>query len=89
MKLTIKINTRKYGYITWGKSELRELEEFFKKRPGFNVWLNKKFIGRKKVNYKYNRLSIGPRKGASIPSEHNYLKFSLNKENEVCITTIR
>ena len=82
MKLTLPISdrARKYGYILWAKKTEKQVADFLGDREEVEIYFNDTFIGSKKVDWKYRRISIGYSRTRNLSL--NLKKFLLKLEDK-------
>lgn len=79
MLLPITNTARKYGYIIWSKKNT-EFAEMLKGLDYVDVYFNGLNIGKKKIDWKHNRISIGYKFTRALPD--NVKNYSITIENK-------
>src|SRR6202035_4733699 len=67
LKIPITPRSFRFGYIIWPAALDDSVKDFFGGRETVNVSFLDSFLGEKRLDYKYRRISIGPKKIKSIP----------------------
>jgi len=78
-KLKLTNSARRWGYVMWGPGELRRIEfkNFFKNAGSVSITLNGEALPRKRnIDYKYGRISLGPKTMRKIPASASYFELS-------------
>lgn len=79
MKVPITKSGRKFGYIIWSRKNNAEFEQMLGGLEAIDIYLNGFFLGKKKIDWKYYRISMGYKFTRALPPEvKNYI---LNFEN--------
>lgn len=73
--LPITDRAREYGYVFWDKKTDQMLRDFLGERDSVSVWFNSTFIGERKIDFKYRRISVGYRFTRGLPLK--FTKFVL------------
>lgn len=63
MQITLSINkrARQWGYIIWSKEDTNQMRSFFNNRSSVHLIFEGMDLGKKNIDWKYNRISIGYR----------------------------
>lgn len=67
IEIPITQRARQYGYITWPKKRTSELRQLLGEHESVTVDLDGTDLGPKRIDWKYCRISLGPRKTQSLP----------------------
>ncbi len=68
LKVPFSERARKYGYIYWQKPMDEKVRRFFESRKRVKVVLNESYLGEKRVDLQYRRISLGWRQTRSLPA---------------------
>lgn len=64
--LPIMPNAKKYGYITWNGKVEEKIKELLNNASEVNVTFDSRQIGKKNVDWKYKRISVGSKKTNNV-----------------------
>jgi hypothetical protein len=68
---------REYGYIIWGKQQDESVKEELGSISEVDLVLNGKEIGKKRIDWKGRRISMGYRHTRHLSEEHTKIQFCL------------
>lgn len=86
MNLSITKGARQYGYLIWNKKIEKEIEEILSGFDEVNINFNGFNLGRKKIDRKFHRISIGYKFTRALPETHNMYSIKL-KDNILEVNT--
>lgn len=80
MEIAISERAKKFGYVFWTKRNDLAVEKFLKKVEAVEVWFNDSRLGKKKVDWRHRRISVGYKQTREMPDGAKVfsLKFSNN-----------
>ncbi|WP_028130619.1 hypothetical protein [Selenomonas sp. AE3005] len=87
MKLKIAKSARKFGYLIWNNKTNDDMEKLLSEKSYVQVILNGFNLGKKHIDRKYYRISLGYKFTRSLPSEHDTFNISLRNDYLEVITT--
>lgn len=70
-------SARKYGYLIWAEKRHKEVNDLLQGLDHVNVIFNGFNLGNKKIDWKYNRISIGYKFTRALPEDAKYYKLRL------------
>ena len=87
MKLTIPISNRcrKYGYIYWTTTHDDVVHKFFNHAKKVEVWFENSYIGEKRIDWKYRRISVGWSRTRAIADNLSEFQLSQRKDGAIRI----
>jgi len=85
IRIPILNRSRKFGYIIWKKINDFEVKSHLKDIPEVEVIFEGKNMGKKKVDWKYRRISVGWRTTRPIPNEKTYYNLALSRDRKLSI----
>lgn len=90
MVLNIEITNRarKYGYIFWKKSADEEMRALLNDTSKIKLWFNKSYLGKKNVDWKHRRISLGWKQTRKLESRLKTFSMKLNEKNNLVIICI-
>ena len=60
IRIPISARARKYGYIIWAKKQDEDVRKLLPNQEGVTVVFEDSDLGKKRVDWKYRRISVGP-----------------------------
>lgn len=80
MEIEISERARRFGYIFWSKKNDEAVEKFLRKTEAVEVWFNDSRLGKKRVDWRHRRISIGYKQTRDMPVGASVfcLKFANN-----------
>lgn len=88
MKFEITKRAREYGYLIWPKEADDTIEKMFPQEvEETEVYLNDRFLGPKRIDRKYRRISLGYKFTRSLPEEHTTFQVSVSRDRKLKIKT--
>ena len=75
IEIQISERSREYGYVFWDKKSDELVDKFLDQKEVVEVWFKNSYLGKKKIDRKYRRISIGYRNTRALPLQ--YTKFIL------------
>ena len=89
MRLEITNRARTYGYLTWPKKLDAEVAKTLSAdREAVQVYLNETFLGQKRIDWKYRRISLGYKYTRALPATARYFNISMGKDGCLVIKSI-
>ena len=87
MALNVPITNRirKYGYIYWIKEQDDEVKRFLRNVDKIKIWFENSYLGEKKIDWKYRRISIGWSKTRSLPEDARELQLRRRTDGAVMV----
>lgn len=77
--------SKKFGYIIWKKDKDFDMRAYFKDIQEVEVFFEGKNIGKKRIDWKNRRISIGWANTRKISSDKKEYKVALWKEGKLSI----
>ena len=81
MKINITKSARRYGYIIWNSSNEGPLKKMLDGKDYVQVKFNGVDLGRKRIDWKYHRISLGYKITIVLPFEHTV--YSVDFKNGI------
>ena len=78
MRIKITKGARQYGYVIWNKEHLKSIETMLNGRNSVDVIFNGFSLGKKNIDRKYHRISLGYKMTRAMPSHHNTYSLKMN-----------
>lgn len=78
---------RKYGYIFWTIDQDGEVEDFLEDAKSVEVWFEHSLLGRKRIDWKHRRISIGWSNTRGLPEKVSEFRLTWKRDgvlNLVC-----
>lgn len=90
MKLKITNTARRFGYITWSKKETEQIEKILAGAETVFVILNGLNLSEKRVDRRFNRISLGYKFTRALPANHKTysLTAAVGQERTIDIKTL-
>ena len=60
IRIPISARARKYGYVIWPKKQDEDVRKLLPNQEGVTVVFEDSDLGKKRVDWKYRRISVGP-----------------------------
>jgi len=79
MIIPITKSARKYGYLIWADRRDFELVDKLQGLESVNVFLNGLNLGFKRIDWKYNRISIGYKFSRALPDLTKYFDVQVER----------
>lgn len=76
MNIPITKSARQYGYLIWNNKSNAEIEKMLSGLSTVNIRLNGFLLGKKNIDRKYHRISLGYKLTRALPDEHNTFRVS-------------
>ncbi len=83
LSLPLTDRARKYGYITWPKARAAELRGLLGDGDNLTLVLPTGREKRGKVDWKHNRLSVGPSSTRSLPPNIQSIRLVLSAPGKI------
>lgn len=71
MNLMITKGARQYGYLIWNNKTNSDIEKMLNGLQDVRVNFNGFDLGKKNIDRKYHRISLGYKLTRALPAEHN------------------
>lgn len=71
---------RKYGYLYWPSELDEEIKGLLGARKSLGVWLDKSYLGVKRIDWEYRRISLGWSRTRTQPSSAATFRINLNSD---------
>lgn len=81
MNICITKSARQYGYIIWNNKKDADMEKMLAGLTMVDVCFNGFNLGKKNIDRKYHRISLGYKLTRALPKEHD--TFSVSNINGV------
>ena len=88
LKIPITKSARKFGYIIWNKRTDPDIKKILGELETVNVYFNGLFLGRKKVDRTYFRISLGYKFPRALPLEASYYILNLEDNDSLRVEWI-
>jgi hypothetical protein len=89
MRFEITNRARTYGYLIWPKELDDVVEKLFPPNAQeIEVFLNQRFLGPKRIDRKYRRISLGYKFTRALPEAQTIFQVSVSKDGKLNIKTI-
>ena len=88
MEIEISERARKFGYVIWAKKNDWAVEKFLKKIETVEVWFNDSRLGKKKVDWRHRRISVGYKQTREMPIEAKVFSLKFSNSTTLKIETI-
>ena len=87
VEIPITQRARQYGYVFWTRQLDEQMQELLGNTDVAEVALDGKLIGKRRVDWKYRRISVGPTHTKSLhPTLNSFrLAFEGNRLDIICI----
>lgn len=79
MNFEITKSARQFGYLIWNMKNGKELEKLLEKYDDIEVTFNGFELGKKNIDKKYHRISLGYKLTRAMPQKHNYYFVEINE----------
>ena len=83
MVLPITKSARRFGYIIWNRSKKPEVEKMLDGLTTVKVYLNGFYLGEKKIDRKYYRISLGYKFTRALPEDAKFYVLKLEDKNKL------
>lgn len=79
MAVRVEVTPRalKYGYLFWSHKLDREMKDLLGNRSVIDVWFNKSFLGKKNIDWRYRRISLGWKQTRMIDKRSSFFVLEL------------
>ncbi len=77
---------RRYGYVYWTKEKDNDMRSLLDELDEVLVWFQESYLGRKKIVWKYRRISLGWAKTRALPSSVTELELHRRKDGSIRVT---
>jgi len=71
---------RRWGYLYWNKRIDEKVLSFFGKSKTVEIWWDNSFLGTKRVDWRYRRISIGYRFTRAVSDSVKQFRISPRKD---------
>lgn len=71
MNILITKSARRFGYLIWNSKSLGAMEKLLEGRESIPVIFNGFYLGKKNIDRRYNRISLGYKLTRALPESHN------------------
>lgn len=89
MRLEITNRARTYGYLIWTKRQDAEVARLFSvHRDVVQVYLNDTFLGVKRIDWKFRRISLGYKYTRSLPDSARYFDIMVGKDGRLVVKSV-
>lgn len=87
MSISIPIlpRARKFGYVIWKRKQDFDLKTCLKDIESADVIFEGENLGKKNIDWKYRRISLGWVRTRGIANNKNHFNISLNKDKKLAI----
>lgn len=84
--IPITSRARRYGYVIWPKSRDAAVHAMLENRDTVCVLFGGRDLGERRVDWKYRRISVGPRATQGIGPEVSVFELSLLGDGSLQVT---
>ena len=78
---------RQYGYLFWPKKADPGIRSLFGDKETIEIVFNGRELGRKRIDWRYRRISVGPRNTRPLPEETTTMTLSVDRTGRLAVTT--
>ena len=75
------------SYLIWPKKSETEIRSLFGDKETIEIVLNGQKLGRKRIDWRYRRISIGQRNTRPLPEEATTMTLSIDRTGRLAVTT--
>ena len=86
IEIHISDRAREYGYVIWDKKSDQIFRDFFGAQDKVSVWFNSSFLGDKKIDMKYRRISVGYKNTRTLPLKFTKFVLEFDKDGALKIS---
>lgn len=83
VEIDITDRARKYGYVFWRQAQDEEMSKLLGKRAAVNVVFMAAEHGKKKIDWRYRRISIGRRWTRLLSPSKKAFVLKMSKSNKL------
>lgn len=83
LAVPITPRSKQYGFIFWSKASEEEVTKFFKNAEKVDVWFQNSYLGTKRIDWKYRRISLGWKRTRALPNEVKYFRITYKKDKSI------
>lgn len=87
VEIQITPRARKYGYVIWPSARRDEIQRLIGSAESVAVTLDQQEIGTRRVDWRYNRISLGPTKTKAIPESATQFVLDSDSDGELRIAS--
>lgn len=88
LDIPIVPRSRRYGYIYWRAKQDDEVRAFFEGRRTIRIHFMNSFVGEKKVDLAYRRISVGAVQMLRLPADATFFQLDINSDDELVVTCL-
>lgn len=88
MQIVISERARRFGYLFWTKKEDSSIHRLLTQRDQVEVWFNDSRLGKKNIDWRNRRISIGYKNTREIPAHEHTFKLTVVKDQLLRIETL-
>lgn len=85
VKIPFTDRSRRFGYLIWPKRMDADMSDLLDRLESIEVMLDDDRLGSKRVDWKYRRISLGPRRTRALDEKHDCLGVSVRTDGVLCI----
>lgn len=85
VKVDITDRAKKYGYVFWRKAQDEAMSSLLGKREAVDVVFMNAEHGKKKIDWRHRRISIGWRWTRKLPQSKQVFVLKMSKQNKLVI----
>ena len=78
---------RQYGYLIWPKKADPDIRNLLGDKETIEVVFDGRELGRKRIDWRYRRISVGPRNTRPLPEETTTITLSVGPAGRLAVTT--
>lgn len=87
VRFAISPRARQYGYLIWPKGAESSIRELLGTRDSVRVVLNGRELGDKRIDWRYHRVSLGPKATRDLPVGAEHFVIALDDNERLVIST--
>lgn len=76
MNIYITKSSRQFGYLIWNEKTDADIEKMLAGLNEVNICFNGFYLGKKNIDRKYHRISLGYKLTRALPKEHDTFSIS-------------
>jgi len=85
LRVPLSQRARRFGYIFWPQAMDEEVERFFGVLKTVEVVFENSYLGEKRIDRAYRRISVGWRQTRRLPREVSTFRLSFKKDGKLYI----
>lgn len=78
---------RQYGYVIWPKKADPAVRSLVGEMETIEILFNGQELGRKRIDWRYRRISLGRRSTQLLPEETSTMTLSVDRTGRLAVTT--